>query len=92
MFLESLPHVVPSGRFVGIEMDCVGFLGWGCRRVGKEGDLVDGSKKDDDGEELLLVVGGWLVPKDLRIASWGVEVYSCGVILEQTSFVRTLPF
>jgi hypothetical protein len=57
--------------------------------VERAGDSVDGSKKDDD-EELLLV--GCLALRDLCIALLGVEVYSCGVSLETTSLVETLPF
>ena len=52
-------------------------------------DSGDGSKKDGD-EELLL--GAYLAPRDLCIASLGEEVYSCGVSLETMSLERTLPF
>jgi hypothetical protein len=57
--------------------------------VERAGDSVDGSKKDDD-EELLLA--GCLGLRDLCIALLGEGVYSCGVSLETTSLVGTLPF
>ena len=53
------------------------------------GDSVDGSRKDDDVELLLVVC---LALRDLCIALLGVGVYSCGISLETTSLVGTLPF
>ena len=53
------------------------------------GDSVDGSRKDDD-VELLLV--GCLAQRDLCIALLGEGVYSCGISLETTSLLGTLPF